>query len=443
MENELFEKAPVHKAYFTMAVPVALGMVVALLYNMVDTFFIAQTGNTDLVAGVSLGAPVFTLMIALGDIWGLGGSSAISRLFGKKQDADAKKISVFTFYAAILCGLAVAAVMLLGRGPILTLLGADEQTRTYASQYYTWIAAGAPFIILSLVPSNQLRTEGFAKESMIGSVLGTVVNIILDPIFISGIGWGAAGAAVATVLGYISEDAYFVWVLLKKSRKLSVRPQGFLAGGTQIGQILAIGIPASITNLMQSLGIAMTNRYLLAYGNEQVAAMGIVLKVNMIASMVLIGFAFGGQPLIGYSYGAGNRERTKEILAFCYKFLCGLAVAFAVALSFLSRPLIGIFMSDEKILEAGVPMLRMLQLGMPFMAAVLVSTCVFQSAGKAVSAFLLSVSRQGVIYGIVLFAASRAAGYAGILAAQPVSDVLTALLAVVLLRRGLLKELRA
>lgn len=442
MENELFEKAPVHKAYFAMALPVAMGMVISLVYNMVDTFFIAQTGNTNLVAGVSLGAPVFTLMVALGDIWGLGGSSAISRLFGKKQDADGKRLSVFTFYAAILCGIAVAAVMLLARGPILGLLGADQDTREYASQYYTWIAAGAPFIILSLVPNNQLRTEGFAKEAMIGSVIGTVVNIILDPIFISVIGWGAAGAAIATVIGYLSTDAYFVWILVKKSRKLSVNPKGMSVSGPEIGQILAIGIPASITNLMQSLAIAMTNRYLLAYGNEQVAAMGIVLKVNMITSMVLIGFAFGGQPLFGYSYGAGNKKRLKEIMAFCYKFLVGLAAVLAIVLALAARPLIGIFMSDAGIIRIGVPMLRLLQLGMPFMAVVLVTTCIFQSTGKAVSAFLLSVSRQGVIYAAVIFLASRATGYNGIIASQAISDVLTAVLAVSLLYRGLYKELR-
>ncbi|MDE5596901.1 MAG: MATE family efflux transporter [Lachnospiraceae bacterium] len=278
MQNELFEKAPIHKAYFKFALPVVFSMVVSLVYNMVDTYFIAQTGNTNLIAGVSISAPVFTLMIAFGDIFGLGGSSVISRLFGQKLDEDGKRLSVFCFYAAILCGIVMAAVMLLFRQPILHILGADEETMIYASQYFTFITLGAPFIIVSYTPSNLLRTEGLATASMIGTILGAVCNMILDPIFISVLGLGAAGAAIATVIGNICADLFFVVVLLTKSQRLSINPIGFHITSVEIGQILAIGIPASVTNLMQSLGIALTNRFLLPYGNDKVAAMGIVMK---------------------------------------------------------------------------------------------------------------------------------------------------------------------
>lgn len=443
MESELFEKAPVHKAYFSLALPVVFSMVVSLVYNIVDTYFIAKTANTDLIAGVSLSAPVFTLMIALGDIFGLGGSSVISRLFGKNKYEDGKRLSVFCFYAALVCGAAVTAMMMLFRQPILQLLGADSNTYTYASQYYTYIVLGAPFIIVSYTPSNLLRTEGFAKASMTGTVLGAVVNIILDPVFISVLGLGAAGAAIATVIGNICADLFFVWFLLKKSRCLSIVPAGFSITRAEAGQILAIGIPASVTNFMQSLGIALTNRFLLPYGNGHVAAMGIVMKVNLIAVLVLVGFAFGAQPLIGYNYGAGNKKRLKQALLFCYLFECSAAAVLAAALILMARPLIGIFAADANaaIIEIGVPMLRMQQLGTIFSAFVLVSTCTFQSAGKAVSAFLLSVSRQGVIYAIVIAAASYMAGYYGVLAAQAVSDFLTAILAACLFRCSLSKEL--
>lgn len=157
MQEEIFEKYPIPKAYFKLALPVVFSMVISLVYNMVDTYFIAGTGNTDLVAGVALGSPIFTLMIALGDIFGLGGSSFISRLFGEKRYEDAKRISVFSFYGAIVSGVAVAAVLMIFRSLILGLLGASEATWEYASQYYTCIALGAPFIIVALTPSNQLN----------------------------------------------------------------------------------------------------------------------------------------------------------------------------------------------------------------------------------------------------------------------------------------------
>ncbi len=437
MANELFEKVPVHKAYFKLALPVVFSMVISLVYNMVDTWFIARTGNTDLIAGVSLGAPVFTLMIALGDIFGLGGSSVISRLFGRKLDEDGKRLSIFCFYAAFACGIVIAALMLLFRHPVLHLLGADQNTYAYVSQYYTFIVLGAPFIILSFTPSNLLRTEGFATASMTGTILGSVVNIILDPIFISVLGLGAAGAAIATVLGNICADLFFVWFLMTKSRKLSINPAGFHISGAEIGQILAIGFPASITNFMQSFGIALMNRFLLPYGNERVAAMGIVMKINMIAVLILVGFAFGGQPLIGYNYGAGNHKRLQKILQFSYRFETGTGLLLALILALTARPMIGLFIKDPVIVETGIPMLRMQLVGMPFIAVVLVTTCIFQSSGKAWNAFLLSVSRQGVLFAVVILLAARLAGYYGVLMAQAVSDLLTALLAVWLFWHGL------
>lgn len=442
MENEYFEKAPVHRAYFKFALPVVFGMVMTLVYNIVDTYFIARTGNTDLVAGVSISAPIFSLMIALGDIFGLGGSSLISRLFGQKRDEDGKRISVFCFYGALIGGAVVTVILLLFRQPVLRLLGADSRTMTYASQYYTGIALGAPFIIFSLSPNNILRTEGLSRESMLGSVTGSIVNIILDPLFIFGLGWGAAGAAAATVIGNICGDLYYVRVLKKKSRRLSLDPRGFSIHASEILAILSIGIPASITNMMQSLAVTITNRSLLPYGTEAVAAMGIVLKVNMISMMVLIGFAFGPQPLVGYNYGAKNRKRLRETLRFCYLFQCTLAAVLAILLSALAPWLIRIFMDDRTILSLGVPMLRMQQAGMVFAAIVLVTTCTFQATGKALGAFLLSASRQGVIYALVLALSSWLIGYQGIICSQAVSDLLTAVLAVVLFWKFLYGELK-
>lgn len=171
-----------------------------------------------------------------------------------------------------------------------------------------------------------------------------------------------------------------------------MNPSGFQITSSEIGQILAIGIPASITNLMQSLGIALTNRHLLPYGNDKVAAMGIVMKVNLIAVLILVGFAFGAQPLIGYNYGAKNKSRLKEILRFCYGFECSVAILFTAILCFAAPALIGIFIQDASIIAIGAPMLLMQQMGMVFVAIVLVTTSMFQSAGKAVGEFLLSVS---------------------------------------------------
>ena len=433
MENELFEKTKVSKAYMTLALPVVLGMVVSLIYNMVDTFFIARTGNTALIAGVSLGTPIFTLMIALGDIFGVGGSSVISRLFGKKEYEDGRRISVFCFYAAIAVGIVVSIILLAAKQPILGLLGCDETTWQYAGDYYQWIALGAPFIIVQLTPNNLVRTEGFAKASMIGTMIGAVVNIILDPVFIYTLGLGAAGAAIATVLGNICGDIFYVIFIIKKCRYLSVDFRKLKVTGAEVLAVLAIGIPASVTNFMQSIGVTLTNRFLQPYGTDKVAAMGIALKVNMITALVLVGFAFGGQPLVGYNYGAKNEKRLKNILKFAYLFEMGLGLLFTILMCIFAPQIIKVFMDKPDIITNGAMMLRFQQIGMTFMSVSLISTCVCQAVGNAGGAFVLSISRQGVIYVLALFIMLNVFGYTGVLVSQACSDVVTALIAAVIM----------
>lgn len=440
MENELFEHAPVPKAYFTMALPVVMGMVVNLVYNIVDTFFIARTQNAQLVAGVSLRAPIFTLMIALGDIFGLGGSSLISRLFGEKKDEEGKRASGFCFYAAILCGVLVTILLLLLKTPVLHLLGATDETIWYAGQYYQYLALGAPFIIVALTPSNLIRTEGLALQSMAATILGAVVNIILDPVFIFGLNMGAGGAAIATVIGNAASVVLLVYFVRTKSRKLTVSPKNIKISGAAVASILAIGIPASVTNIMQSFGIALTNRFLAGYGTEKVAAMGIAMKVNMIVVLVMVGFAFGAQPLLGYNYGAGNKKRLREFIRFDLMVEIGFAIVCALVLALLAPQFVRLFMKDELIVQSGSLMLRCLLISSPMIAVVLVFTTLFQAEGKALSALILSISRQGVIFACCIAVLKMLLGYMGVICAQAVSDVITGVIALALYWKSMRKS---
>lgn len=433
MKNELFEETAVPKAYIKLALPVVLSMMMSLVYNMVDTYFIALTDVKELVAGVSLVVPIFTMMIAFGDIFGIGGSSLISRLFGEKRDEEAKRVSAFCVWGAIGFGIIVSIILLLFRGQILAALGTDEATLKYARDYYNWIAIGAAAIIFGLVPSNILRTEGLAAQAMAGSIIGSVANIVLDPVFIFVLKQGAAGAAIATVIANLIADAYYIYAIARKAKRLSVSPSFVKISGKMIGNIFVIGIPASITNLMQSFMIMMTNHYLLPYGNDKIAAMGIALKANMITALILVGFAFGGQPLIGYNYGSKNSKRLKEILKFSYISAMVLGLVFTAAMCIFAPEIIGIFMQDDAIITNGAMMLRFQQAGMVFMSITLVSTCVCQSVGSAAGSFALSISRQGVLYVIVLFIMQAAFGYQGVLMSQMVADIGTAVMAAIII----------
>lgn len=436
MEQELFARAPIPRAYFKMALPVVLSMLVSLVYNMVDTWFIAQTQNTALVAGVSLCAPMFTLMVAMGDIFGLGGSSLISRLLGQGKEQRVRHVSAFCSYGAIIWGVLVGALMLIFRQPILRLLGASSDTMDSATDYFCYLALGAPAIIFTLVPSNILRTEGMAVASMAGSITGAVVNIILDPIFIFGLDMGAGGAALATVLSNVVSSVLFIVLLATKSQRLSVRLRDCSVQGTELREILVIGVPASITNLMQSFAMTLTNRFLLPYGTENVAALGIALKVNMIVMLIMVGVAFGAQPLLGYNYGANNRERLRGLLKFDVLVQLVFSVVMTVVFLISAPQIIRIFMSDSGVIQAGSRILRCMVITMPLMGIILVCTTLFQSAGKAMPAFLLSISRQGVALLLCMVVLSAVFGFYGVILAQAAADVVSVILALVLLRRS-------
>lgn len=432
--DQLFEHTSIRKAYFTLAMPVVLSMTVTLIYNMVDTFFVSQTQNPDLVAGVSQGAPLFTLMIAIGDVFGLGGSSVISRLFGEQRDKTGRYVSGYCFYASIVCGIIVTIVLLLFQTPFLHLLGASASTWKYAREYYLVMAWGAPFIIFGLTPTNILRTEGLAVQSMIASMTGTGINIILNPIFIFTCGWGAAGSALATVTSTVISDILMIYYTHYKSKKLTTSIKETKISCHLQWEIYAIGVPASITNIMATFAMALTNRYLIAYGASSVAAMGIALKISMVTNMIVIGLAFGAQPLIGYTYGAKDQERFNKVIRFDLKVIAGFAIIATGLLMIFAPVVIRWFMKDPVVIREGTMMIRWLSSSATLAGIILVFTTMFQSMGKATPAFWLSFSRQGLIFAIVMVLMQHFFGYTGIIAAQPVADVLTFGLSLLLYR---------
>ena len=436
MNDRVFDTDRLVPVYFRQALPVVLNMVVTLIYNLADTWFVARTGNALLVAGVSLCAPVFTMLMAFGNIYGQGGSSLISRLLGADDRPSVARVSSFSFWLAIATGVVLAVPMLIFRSPMLRVLGSSPDTLRYAGEYYTWLAIGAPLIILSFIHSNLLRCEGMATQSMFCTVSGSVLNIILDPIFISVLGLGAAGAAIATVLGYTLSDILCLLVVLKKSRSLSVRASDCRLKNGELGQILAVGITAAVTNLATSVCVVTINQFLSAYGDEKIAAMGIVSKICMIVQLILVGFSFGGVPVFGYLYGAGMGDKLRSLLKFVMAFLCGLALAMTLVIITVSTPLMRFFIDDARIIAVGTVMLRWQISCSAFGGVVLLSTCLFQATGKALPALILSLSRQGVLFLAVLWIATALLGYTGFLASQPAADVLSAALALFLYRKS-------
>ena len=431
--HSFFDTEHIYRSYFKMAFPVVLGLVVTLIYNLADTFFIAQTNDTNLIAGVSVCAPVFTTLMAFGNIFGQGGSSLISRLLGVNDYENVAHVSSFCFYIAIATGVVLAVLMTIFSTPLLSLLGANADTLPHARSYYTALSVCSPIIVVSFIHQSFVRCEGLATESMFGTVLGAVINIILDPILITVLNMGAMGAAIATVIGYLCSVLYFLLLLNKKSRCLSVKLSGYHISVRLLRQILGIGVTAALSNLMQSLTVIIINHFLLSYGNDKIAAMGIVLKINMIAQLMLTGFAFGGVPLFGYLYGAGQGKELKKLVRFCLGFLSGLSVVLTVVLCLFAAPIMGLFLKDAFLISTGTEMLRWQVVSALFAGIVLLMTVLFQATGKVIPSFVMSISRQGVVFIAVLFICVKLFAYQGVLMAQAVADVISTMFAIALL----------
>lgn len=426
MENSLFTDHSLPKLYFRFALPVVFSMVVTMVYNLVDTYFIAATGNTDLVAGVSLCAPVFTFLMAIGNIFAQGGCTLTSRLLGHQDITSVRHVSAFCVYAALVSGAGIGICMFLFRSPLLHMLGAGADTLPYAMPYYTWMAAGAPLVVVSFIYTNLLRAVGKSKEAMIGNISGAILNMLLDPFFIFTLKLGSGGAAIATVLGYLCSTAYCVVIFAKKDNDLSIHISEAGVSGAYAKQIFGIGIPAALTNIMTSLSVAVMNIFLLPYGTEKVAAMGIVLKIHSIVLLILTGLAFGGQPLYGYYFGSGDRERLTKLFRFCITFISTSTVALSLFVYVAAPWLLGFFLDDPRLIATGTTMLHLQIISAVFIGFVLLSNIVIQSAGKIAASFVLSVSRQGIIFLPVILIAANTAGYYGILISQAIADVITA-----------------
>ena len=457
---EIFEKAPVPQAVLKFAVPTVLSMIVAVFYNMVDAFFVGLTNDPSQFAAVNVATPVFLFLMAAGNIFGMGGSSFLSRALGEKRYDKVKNISSFCFYAGIVTGIIGGALLLLFMNPILKAVGTTDTTFGFARDYLGIVALGGPLVVLSTAFTNLIRGEGATNSSMVGMMIGTVANIILDPIFILDelfgirlLGMGVSGAAVATVIGNGVTLVIYIFHVLSKNSVLTLKPKYFKIGGGIFSGVLSIGLPASLTNILMSLSSIVTNKLLASYyavqvtdepllshvstfidgipvfGDIPTAAMGVAMKANMLVIFIQLGIAMGISPLVGYNFGSRNLKRMKDIMKFAV--LVNVIAGFALTgLYFLfTRQIINIFSSDPAVVDMGVVMIHALMTSSPIIGIMFVLNFTFQAMGKGIQSLILAVSRQGFVFLPVILLLNRLIGLYGIIYAQPIADGIAVLIA--------------
>ena len=434
-EHELMGELKIFKAVMKMAVPSVISSLVTVVYNMADTFFVGQTGDPLQVAAVSLTNPIFILLMAFANMLGMGGSAVLSVALGAKDEKRAKNAAAFVTYASLFLGILAAAVMLFFMNPILALFGANAETYEFARGYTLHISYGAPFIIWSAAASFIVRAEGASKEAMVGSMIGTIANIVLDPIFISVLDQGTAGAAIATTIGNVLASVYYLWYFLKKSRVLSIRWRDFTVRQGILTKTCSSGLPTAIFSALMSVSTIVLNQLLVVYGNDPVAAIGIVFKANMFITFLQMGLANGVQPLLGYNYGSGNIKRFRGVESYTKKCCLAAGVAATVLYFVFREPIIRLFISDEEVIAYGVEMLVAYMLSGPVIGILFVNMNCMQSVGHAFPATVLSVLRQGILLIPLLYLLRALFGLEGVILGQSLTDYIAIILSVFMWRR--------
>lgn len=437
-QNEtIFRDAPVRKAVAQMAIPTVISSLVLVVYNMADTFFVGQTHDAYQVAAVSLTNPVFVMYMAIANMLGIGGSALISILLGQGRKKEAKSASSFCCWASLVFGALLAVLIMIFMDPLLKLLGSSEQTYQFSKDYLFYIALGAPFILFANTFGHAVRGEGAATESMIGGMVGTIVNIILDPVFILIFHMGTAGAAIATVLGNICGCVYYLFYFAKKSPMLSIHISALFAAPSACIRVLSLGIPAGINSSLMSVATVLLNNALVTYGDKPLAAMGIVTKAYMLIAFIHMGIANGIQPLLGYCYGAGLRRRFTGVLKFSavLTIICGTVLS--AAYIFGSRPVVALFIDDAEVIAYGSDMLIATSLAGPILGLLFLSINSMQALNRPLPAALLSVCRQGLFFIPLLYILDALFGINGINFTQAAADYLTIVISMLLLKHSL------
>ncbi len=422
------------KAVIKLGLPLVAGMFIMVLYNLVDTYFIGLMRDDYQLAAVNLAYPVMMVTIALSNMIGTGASSLIARSLGAGDRAKACHTVTAGFVLTTVFGLIVMISGLAFLPLIVRGLGAGEMTGSYTRQYVRVLLTGSLFTMGNYIFGQLLRSEGSVKYSVLGMIIGTIVNIVLDPVFIFVLGLEIRGAAIATVLGNGAGMAASVFLYM--SGRTLLRPffKYLIPSREILGEIFWVGVPASLETLLTSAAYIVNNHLAVSYGELTVAAIGVAQKIMSLGNYIYQGFAAGTQPIMGYNYGAGNFRRMRHVLSAGLMVVSLTELCVMAVYGIFAARLIGLFTDSAQVIATGSKVLRTIMCILPFVGAVSMSRMSFQAMGKPQFAFGITLVRQLVLYVPLLLLLNRIFGFAGMIWAQPVTELIMMIAAVGLLR---------
>lgn len=447
IENQkIFEDMPIPKAAKKLMIPTVMSSLVMVIYSLADTYFVGMLNDPVQNAAVALAAPVLLAFNAVNNLFGVGGSSMMSRGLGRRDFDTVKKSAAFSFYCSVAGGMVISLFCLLFQTPMLKVLGADAATMNATAEYMKWtIICGAVPSIVNVVMAYMVRSEGAALHASIGTMSGCILNMILDPVFIMpwGLGMGAAGAGLATFLSNCAACCYFLLLLCVKRgcTFISLNPKDFTLEKNIVKGVCAVGIPASIQNLLNVTGMTILNNLMSSYGTEAVAAIGIAQKIYMIPMQVALGGTQGIMPMVSYSYSSKNYRRMEDTIRFVRRLLVPCMAAVALSGWIFASDLIRIFIENPEIIRYGAVFLRALSLAITFLVIDFLGVGVFQGIGKGKISLVFAILRKIVFEIPATLILNRLFGVNGIVYGAFVAEVMLAGISTVVLTR-IVKKLR-
>lgn len=432
---ELLGSAPIPKALMALGIPTMVGMLINALYNLVDTYFVGGLG-TDQMGAVTVAFPLGQIVVGLGLLFGNGAAAYLSRLLGRGDKNTANKVASTAVYSSVTIGAIVILISVIFLQQILKQIGAIDSVMPYALAYTRIYIVFSIFNVFNVTMNNIVSSEGAAKTAMCALMAGAVLNVALDPIFIYALNFGVAGAAIATAISQIISTLVYLFYILRKSSAFTFSIKECCFSKAIMSEILKIGIPTLLFQVLTSLSIGMINNAAKEYGGSALAAMGPVTKIMSMGTLIVFGFLKGFQPIAGFSYGARKFDRLREAIKTSILWSTGFCLLFGLIAIVFSTPILSMFTKgDAEMVQVGSTALRANGFSFILFGFYTVYSFLFLVMGKAAEGCILGACRQGICFVPVILILPTVWGLNGVLYAQPIADAISAIVTVFMATR--------
>ena len=425
----IMSEEKISSALLKFGIPAIIGFLITAIYNFVDALFLGQLG-TNVMGAAAVVFPITFLMIGIGLLLGSGAASVISRLLGRKQISIASQAAAIATYGSVVLGLLIIALLLAYLDEVMIFLGATLNILPYALDYGSIFISGSIFSIVNIVLNNIARAEGAAKTSMSILVVGAMLNIVLDPLLIYTFEMGIRGAAIATFVAQGMSTLLLIKYFIGKNSVLSLSIRNFTLSSEIIIEMVKIGIPYCIAQLLASISMGLINSAAAPYGESAVAAVGIATRIFAIGIFAMIGFSKGFQPIAGYNYGAEKFDRLQESIKISTRWTTYCCIFLAVIQVVFANQIVSFFTDEKEVIEIGARTLIIYSLVFPLFGYQVIYMTLFLALGKVKQGFILSLGRQGIFLLPAIFVLPKILGLNGVIYSQPVADFLTVMLTV-------------